>query len=250
MAGHPISAIPTICVDRSTIASMGLFNPNDWPGTSKGVVQSCATEHSVIGYGVARLTDVCETPEQRCRSHINTLRQQWLTAPWDLEKSVYFAEVPEVHLLIEAFFSSVKSLLDLIVQLVSTEGIVGLDINGFHRKGDVYGGKVLNALDRNAKANRAGTAAKLSALIREHKNSWINEVIGARDLLVHPNRGAHQLMFEMSFVSQNGELTCTRIVPPRVGERPVHQYAAEQLENVNKFARTFLAEIEAGGIAG
>jgi hypothetical protein len=241
----PSSRIPTICVDRSAIASLTLFNPNEWVGPSRAVVQSCSTERSVISYGVARLTNVCRSADKHCSSHVATLREQWKQAPWDISQGVYFAQVPEVHLLIEAFFSGMKSLLDLLVQLLKTEGIVGAELDGFHRAGDIYGGKVLNALDRNSKAERKAEAKICAALINEHKASWIDEVIRTRDLLVHPSRGAHQLMFEIRLACIDDNLVCSMIVPPRVGEVPINEYAEQQVRNADRFAEVFLAALVA-----
>ena len=198
MTNVPSSRIPTICVDRSAIASLTLFNPNEWVGPSRAVVQSCSTERSVISYGVARLTNVCRSADKHCSSHVATLREQWKQAPWDISQGVYFAQVPEVHLLIEAFFSGMKSLLDLLVQLLKTEGIVGAELDGFHRAGDIYGGKVLNALDRNSKAERK--AKQRSAQGRSSTSirlAGLTKLSGQETFWYTPRKGAHQLMFEI-----------------------------------------------------
>jgi len=70
---------------------------------------------------------------------------------------------------IEAFFSGVKSLLDLLVQFLSTETVVTAAIDGFHRANKVYGGKVLNALQNNAPNGRKAFAAKVEALLPSTK---------------------------------------------------------------------------------
>ena len=138
-----------------------------------------------------------------------------------------------------------KSLLDLLVQLLTTEGIVGVELDGFHRVGNVYGGKVLNALGRNSKAERKAEAEICLALINEHKASWIDEVIRTRDLLVHPSRGAHQLMFEIRLACIDGNLACSTIVSPRVGEVPINEYAEQQVRNADRFVEVFLAALVA-----
>lgn len=243
MTDNNISKIPTIFVDSSSVASRTLFNSNRWEGQSRGVVQSCATEHSVICYGVERLTTVCKNADKHCAYHLTTLQELWKKAPWDLSKGIYFAEVPEIHLLIEAFFAGTKSLLDLIVQLLSTEGVVGVDLDGFHRAGDVYGGRVLNALDRNTKAEKKAVAQAFKALINEHKANWIDDIIHTRDFLVHPTSYANQLMFEIRLTSKNGNLVCNSLVPPHVGHIPISQYAQQELMNVDRFAGAFLAAL-------
>jgi hypothetical protein len=172
---------------------------------------------------------------------LDTLQQMWKEAPWDLSKGIYFAQVPEMHLLIEAFFAGIKSLLDLLVQLLSTEGVVAVHVDGFHRKGDVYGGSVLNALDNNTRAEKSAMALDLNALINEHKASWIDEVIRTRHSLVHPSRYAQQLMFGLVLTSVHGNLICESILPPHIGQVPIYEYAQHQLLNADKFAAAFLA---------
>jgi hypothetical protein len=161
--------IPVICLDRSSVSAFSMFNPNDWLARSRSVVQSCSTELSVLEYGAERIDQMCSSREERTRPAFRTLTTQWAVAKWDLDRSIYFAEVPEMHASIEAFFSGLKSLLDLIVQLLSTEEVVGTRINGFHREGRVYGGRVLNALERNARSGKKPLAKSLLDLIPDHK---------------------------------------------------------------------------------
>lgn len=231
--------IPTICADSSSVIGLTLFNPNNWEGESRGVVQSCANERSIISYAIDKLTIVCKNADQYCSHHLFTLQQLWKKSQWDLSKGIYFAQVPEIHLMIEAYFASVKSLLDLIVQLLSTEGIVGVEIDGFHRSKNVYGGKVLNSLAKNAKARKKNIAKEFITLIDEHKNIWIDEIINLRDVLIHPNKDANQIMFEMNLTEENGNLICNRIVPPSIGKIPIYKYAKEQLINLDRFVNEF-----------
>jgi hypothetical protein len=94
-------------------------------------------------------------------------------------------------MLIEAFFSGMKSLPDLIVQLISTEGIVRNKVHGFHRIGTTYEWKVLKNLKSNISAGREQIAQDIQELIKEQKHLWIDEVINARDQLIYPDRGVH-----------------------------------------------------------
>lgn len=136
------SRVPVFCVDESAVAAFSLFNPNDWMGQSRGVVQSCATELSVLRYSAARIEKLCANAKDACNHHFQNLNAQWQTSPWDLARLVYFGQVPELHVLIEGFFAGLKSLLDLDSQLLTTEGVVGAAVDGFHRSKDVYGGTV------------------------------------------------------------------------------------------------------------
>lgn len=166
-------------------------------------------------------------------------------AKWDLDRSIYFAEVPEMHVSIEAFFAGLKSLLDLIVQLLSTEEVVGTRINGFHREGKVYGGRVLNALERNARAGKKPLAKSLLDLITDHKKRWIDQVISSRDSLIHPPNGAHQVMFEIKLEEHDGEVVLSDVLPPSIGDLTITQHCATQLVNMKQLAREFLERLRA-----
>ena len=169
------------------------------------------------------------------------LEEQWKLSKFDLDKITFFGQQPDLHIRIEAFFSGIKSLLDLIVQLLSTEKVVASAIDGFHRDQDVYGGRVLNSLRNNAMKERKELAAKVDALISENKKSWIDGVIAARDQLVHPVKGTHQLMFSLEFLQNNDSLVFVRAHPPEIDSKPIHHFARDVVEHSMAFSSNFLA---------
>jgi hypothetical protein len=235
--------VPVVCVDASAVSTFRIFNPNDWQGASRAVVQSCATELSMLDYTAGQIAATCKAANQRCGPYFETLKQQWRQSPWEFQKMAYFGQVPEIHLMIEGFFAGLKSLLDLNVQLLSTERIVGVGLDGFHRSKGVYGGVVLNALDSNATSQRKNTAAEVARLVREHKAMWIDEAIQTRDLLVHPPRGQQQVMFQLHLTVQDGVLEPREALPPYVGDIPIEKYARERLENIREFSSALLAQL-------
>jgi hypothetical protein len=232
--------IPVICVDASSVAGAEIFNPNSWSGGSKGLVQSCWTEYSVLHHCVTQLSAMCDGAERLLAKNFETLQQQWRMAKFDLLKLVFFAQQPDLHIRIEAFFSGVKTLLDLIVQLLTTERIVAATVDGFHRDQNGYGGRVLNALRNNAMKERKNAATKLDALISEHKKAWIDQVIFARDQLIHPEKGMYQLMFTLELSERDGQLILTKAHPPEIGSRPMQQFAHDTLKGVTSFSESFL----------
>jgi hypothetical protein len=231
---------PVICVDPSSVAGADTFNPNSWFGGSKGVIQSCWTEYSVLHHCVDQISGMCDDAKRVCAKNIETIQQQWLTARFDVRKMVFFGQQPDLHIRIEAFFSGVKTLLDLVVQLLSTEKIVSEAVDGFHRAQNVYGGRVLNALRNNAMKNKKDAANKLDALVSEQKKLWIDQVILARDQLIHPEKGMHQLMFHLDFAEKDNVLECVKVSPPEIDGKPVHLYAQEILRQVTVFSTSFL----------
>lgn len=147
-------------------------------------------------------------------------------------------------MLVEAFFSGVKSLLDLMVQLLASEKIVAASIDGFHRDKKVYGASVLNALQNNIPKERKELAGKIEALLNEHKAKWIDQLIDARDHLIHPKRGMVQLMFQFDCAENDGQLVCTQISPPTIGSIFIHDYAPCTLEQAKTFASAFIALLQ------
>jgi len=248
-AEPPNARIPVICAAPSTVVGAEIFNPNSWPTDSKGIVHSCLAEFSVLHHCVGQILAKCKEPERLCQPQIATLQEQWAAAKFDLGKVVLFGEQPDLHMRIEAFFSLVKSLLDLMVQLLSSEKIVTASIHGFHRVQNVYGGSVLNALQNNAPNDRKELARKIEALLNEHKDKWIDQVIGARDQLIHPKRGMLQLMFQFDCAEKDGKLVCTQISPPAIGSTPIDRYAQRTLEQARTFASAFVALLQGTAVS-
>lgn len=238
---EPEPRIPVICADHSAIAGAELFDPNSWTGSSKGVIQSCWTEYAVLHHCVNELSAMCSNANKLCARNVETLQEQWRIAKFEIARVACFAQQPDLHIRIEAFFSGVKSLLDLIVQLLSTEQIVAATIDGFHRDQSGYGGRVLNALRNNATKAKKEAAANLHTLISDHKQAWIDQVILARDQLIHPVKGMHQLMFHLELAQQNGLLVLVKAHPPDIASKPVDQFAQATLAQVATFSTSFLA---------
>ena len=235
--------ISTIWVHPSSKSSFRVFNTNDWQGASKEIIQSCTTQYSALEYAVGQIATACSNSKERCQAHFETLRKSIENPSEIVPKIVVYGQVSEVHVLIQAFFSGMKSLLDIIVQLISSENIVGSHVRGFHRQGDIFGGRVLNVLSSSVVSGRTEVAQQLTALICEHKQDWIDEVIGARDLLIHPTKGARLLMFRMEVDIVDGELIYEGAVPPVVGDEPIDRYAAKRLEDIKQFSLAFLGAI-------
>lgn len=238
------SPIPVICFHPSSIGACELFNPNDWAGDSRGVIQSCMTEFAGLQYSADHIVLTCGSAKEACRPHFETLRDLWAKSPWDLRRYQYFAQVPEVHIFIEGFFAGLKSMLDLSVQLVSTEGVVSAAIDGFHRRKDVYGGAVMNALENNVKQGRDTVADAIRGLLAAHKRNWIDDAIAARDGLVHPIRGTHQLMFQLLLEVRDGELVYVGARPPHIGSVSIADYVNARVANVRELSTGLLGSLQ------
>jgi hypothetical protein len=234
-----VTHVPVICASQSSVISAGIFNPNSWENPeSKGIVVSCGAEFSALHHCVGQLNEMCQQSEEICRESIDTVVANWRRAPFDVSRLDYFVEHPDYHVHVEAFFSSVKSLLDLIVQLLQSERIVVASVRGFHREGGVYGGRVLKVLRNNSWKERRGVAVRIADFLGEQKALWIDKLIGQRDGLLHPEKGMTQVMFQFDLVENDGQLTW------HVRESPMASYAPATLLRAQKFCETFIALVQ------
>jgi len=221
-----------------------LFNPNYWAGDSRALMNSCWAEYSVLDHNVNRLAEMCKSAVDQCREHIETLKQQWAGKKLDLERGAIFGLKPDLHLRIEAFLSEVKTLLDLMVQLLYSEHVVTQEVHGFHKKNhrdfDPCGGNVLNILEHNVSNDMKNVAFEFYKLIKSHKTKWIDGAISARDQLIHPLKGMYQLMYRMHFEEKDGALNCSSVDPPTIDGMSIDKYARQTLSEIHDFATDFI----------
>jgi hypothetical protein len=190
------------------------------------------------------MSAMCKDAEKLCQPQIERLEGQWTTAKFPLDKVEFFGEQPDLHMRIEAFFSGIKSLLDLLVQLLSSEKIVAAALHGFHRDGNVYGGSVLKSLRNNVPKDRKELAGKIAMLLTKHKDKWIDRAIRARDDLVHPKRGMAQLMFQFEGEERDGKLVFIKINAPTIDSLGIDRYANLTLQRASSFAAAFIALVQ------
>jgi hypothetical protein len=231
--------VPVICAAPSSLPGAAILNGNGWEGRSRLIVQSCWSEYSVLQYSIGQVQLLAAEAMTLCRTQIEGVEKQWELAPFSLDSLEFFAEQPVLHLHIECMLSATKTLLDLIVLLLNTEGVVRTRLNGFNRDKNTYGGRVLNALGNPAK-DRADAARLIAQLLREHKAAWIDQAIWARDQLHHPSEGGHQLMFQLQFDLDGKTIRCSRITPPFIGSMSAPDFAALIGGQVMPFAQGFL----------
>ena len=237
--------IPIIYLAHSSIPTYDIFNINNWSDQSKGIVQSCSTEFSILSYEVARIKDLCSDPIKLCYPiYRDLMENQWKIQSWDLSNTVCLAQIPEMHVYIEAFLSGAKSLLDLIVQLISSENIVGSKLHGFHKASGTYGGNVLNCLNKNVRKGQDKTAQVIRDLVVSHKDLWIDELIKARHELIHPLRGTEQLMFHIELEDRDGNLLLKGANPPYIFGSRIDDYSTTIMEHIRQFSISLLDTIK------
>lgn len=224
--------IPTICVDRTAAPAHSLFNANEWSQQSKPIILSCAAQYGLLLHALESLSGVFRAGVQTCEARLRDLQLHWRTAPWELERARYLVEVPTVHLYVQAFLATVKTLLDLLAQLTSAQGLVLKKVHGFHKKGQCVGGELLEILTKKAAPGRQEAASELRRYLSEQKEIWIDELIRARDNMAHPQRGIYQVMWELELLVAGGELECRRVVAPHLNDQLFDEYARNTIGHV------------------
>lgn len=227
-----------ILVHPASRAAHNIFNANVWTDYSSAVVSSCAAQLGLLNYSLNKLNELYGISNRLCEPNFNDLKKQWITSKWHIEKADYFVEKPEIHLFIQAFLNSIKTFLDLIVQLISTEKIVSKKIHGFHKKGKNPGGETLHIL-RNKNTNKM-VADNIYKLIEEHKRMWIDDAINARDSLVHPEIGLIQIMFRLEITVRDSELELKDLKKPSINNINFDEYAETTYMQLNEFAKSFI----------
>ncbi len=240
---HGEERVPAIFVFEGTTPAHSVFNPNQWGDESRAVIASCSAQFALLLFSITSLPLAHATVQQICEQRIGELQRQWRTSRWPVGGLRYFVEVPSAHLSIQAFLVTVKTLLDLMAQLLSTERVVHTKLHGFHKKGHVVGGEVLHALAHKRNPLRAEAAEKIRELLLEQKGVWIDQAVEARDYLGHPTRGAPQVMWELEMKLADNSLLCDRVVPPHVGHQSFDTYAANVVAACEALATTILAEL-------
>jgi hypothetical protein len=232
--------VPTILCDPSSWESFRLFNPNDWTEGSKNVINSAGSQYGLIIYQTNMLKELNLRSEAICYQRFKEFQSQWNLAKWDLDRGMYLVDIPAIHLNIQSLFSTVKTYLDLAAQLISTESIVSVMIDGFHKSGDIVGGRFLNTLNNNAIKERKGQAQKIHDLVIAYKIKWIDEVIKNRDLFTHPVKGLRTVMFELLLHEDKGQLILIQIKRPEIGGKVFDVYSIDLVNNINDFTKRFL----------
>jgi hypothetical protein len=237
--GKTDTTIPVICLAPGAVGSYRIFNPNEWDGQSRAIVQTCAAVLGAASAAAQHIRDACARPVDRCERHLNTLAGS-VDDPSVLGKASMFGQDIELHNAVFAFVGNVKALLDLLVQLLSSEGVCNAQIHGFHDSGS----RVLNALCRNVAAEREPTAKRLAELVNCEKTSWIDEFISVRDDLIHPQRGSHVLMFGLEVIWAGGRPSLKDAHAPAVGDSSLDCFVDNALVRAREFAARFLRELK------
>lgn len=232
-----------ILCHESSWPAFNIFNPNEWSGKSKPIIELCAANFGLLIYTSKLMNDIFKEAQALCAPSFENLKSQWRISKWEISGCTYLVDVPNLHLSIHSFLSAVKTFLDVLVQLASTEGIVSVEVHGFHRKGETIGGKLLHILKNNTTKSKQNTAILLHDLIIDHKKIWIDNSVNSRDLLIHPE-GLVKMMFILVISEKDNELNLDGILKPSLNGEEFDIYAKKTLSRIEEFTNLFLRHIK------
>ncbi len=228
-----------ILLHESSAPAYSIFNQNNWGSESKKVINLCAINYGLLIYTSKKINNIFKNTHALCSSRQNLLESQWKKSKWELSKCNYYVDVPQLHLSIHSFLSSVKTFLDVIVQLIDTEGIVSTRIHGFHRKGTTIGGQLIKILNNNAVNIYKDKAKVLRDLIIKHKDHWIDDAVNSRDSLIHPDNFS-KIMFELVLSEEKGNLIFREVLKPSFNGVAFDKYALSMLASVETFSKEII----------
>lgn len=237
------SKTPVIVCDSSTWQSASILNPNEWSNpNSRAIIHSALAELSMLVFCIKNIEDLCNKREQLCSKKILDIKKQYQSSPFNLDQTEIFFETPILHALIEAAFSGIKTTLDIIMELLSTEEVVSSHVRGFHEKGK----KVINQLKNNCKANKADLSKEIIALIEHHKNDWMTNAIEYRNLFIHPSKNFIKIMFRGKFqeVDNGTNIECKKILIPKFKGQEIYDYLSMLNQKLTEFLKSFLTMLK------
>jgi hypothetical protein len=141
----------------------------------------------------------------------------------------------DAFILIEAFFSQIKTSLDLLAQ--SIKPIYGHEFHTWAKKNELSGMEIVSVLKNNLKSDLKPHAEPIIKLIETHADS-ITRIINHRDDTVHYGKLNKVQGFRYS-VSQN------KVIPPLIlvtdtQSAYVHEYLDEVLKYIADFIQEFV----------
>jgi hypothetical protein len=159
------------------------FNPNDFaPSLKIGITHCIARYRAVLVYANNTVREIRHY--RTTHVFIQDLANINHNVPiqWQV---IGFTELysPNIRSNFESLLMASKSLLDVLCKYLL--GLIGPKIDGFHKKDNVVGGKVLRVLQRNVPQQHMAIASDLIQLIEEHKILWIDDLVKMRDVVSH-----------------------------------------------------------------
>lgn len=237
--------IPIILPHKTTIPSFLIFNPNDWIGESKAIIHACAMQYGLLLYNSAIIKELFQNVFELCQPGFTEFKKQWDLSQWPIEKGDHLIQIPEIQLQIQSFFTTIKILLDLLVQLISSEKIANVKVHAFHKEGEEVGGQLLKILKSNVPLSKRNKACEIDKFLTEQKSIWIDQIVNYRDIFIHPKKVlSPHVMLKLEIRADNRKLQLIRIIKPSINNQEFDEYASTILQHIEVFSRTFLQIIK------
>lgn len=210
-------------LDQEIYYSLGIFNANAFPKHLKKDAQACGDKLALIAHSRAIVQrEVLENKKQ----FINWLHNdkgitEFTPNPRDTIYVVYHSIGFQVG--IQSFFIAVKSLLDVYAMIIAKSIDPESTLRGFSKKNKTAGGALLHVLERNAPKTYSNKEA-LIKILKENIESWINDVVEKRDMIVHIGILDNLTDMHVLLSKKSTEINDSDIVSPTILNGVEHDY--------------------------
>jgi len=231
-----------VIVGNEIRESSEILNPNAFPQGVKNNVWACADKLALIHYSLQLIEREINNDIIKFVNELNT-GKAWESFSPDPQRDdlvvIYHSMSFQAGL--QSFFISTKSMLDIYAQIVSKlikpqSSLFGFSKSNF--KGTrLVGGTLLNWIERNSPASYSNRNQLIELLIN-HIDSWISNVVGYRDQIVH--HGNINVLREMCvpLLKRPQQIRKDEIIQPVIkDEGDLLEYCNYTLQNIYRMLK-------------
>ena len=231
-----------VIVGNEIRESSEILNPNAFPQGVKNNVWACADKLALIHYSLQLIEREIDNDVIKFVNELNT-GKAWQSFTPDPQRDdlvvIYHSMSFQAGL--QSFFISTKSMLDIYAQIVSKLIKPQSSLFGFNKgnfKGTrLVGGTLLNWIERNSPTSYSNRNQLIELLIN-HIDSWIGNVVGYRDQIVH--HGNINVLREMCvpLLKKPKQIRKDEIILPAIkDEANLIEYCNYTLQNIYRMLK-------------
>lgn len=230
-----------VIVGNEIKESSEILNPNAFPQGVKNNVWACADKLALIHYSLQLIEREINNDIIKFVNELNT-GKAWEGFTLDPQRDdlvIYHSMSFQAGL--QSFFISTKSMLDIYAQIVSKlikpqSSLFGFNKGSF-RGTRLVGGTLLNWIERNSPASYSNRKQLIELLIN-NIDSWISNVVGYRDQIVH--HGNINVLREMCvpLLKRPQQIRKDEIILPAIkDEGDLLEYCNYSLQNIYRMLK-------------
>jgi len=228
-------------VGDEIVESSKILNPNAFPQGVRNNVWACAEKLALIHYSLQLIEREINSDLIKFVNALNTGREWEGFTPEPRRGDVAIYHSMSFQAGLQSFFISTKSMLDIYAQITSKLISPQSSLFGF-KKGSfrgtkLVGGSLLKWIEHNPPVSYANKKQLIELLIN-HIDSWISNVVGYRDQIVH--HGNINVLVEMCvpLVKRPQQIRKDEIILPALkDEGDLLKYCNHSLQSIYRMLK-------------